>query len=77
MMAAYQAATGAPPTYAQFTAALTSIRAGTQTPGNLFASLINGSSRRPTWTRVCSTVQPRQVKSRVLIRLDCRDSSRP
>ena len=40
VMAAYQAATGAPPTYAQFTAAVTSVRAGTQTVAGLFNSLI-------------------------------------
>jgi hypothetical protein len=42
-MAAYQAATGGPPTYAQFTTAVTSIRAGTQTVVGLFNSL-SGSS---------------------------------
>jgi hypothetical protein len=40
VMAAYQAATGAPPTYAQFTAAVASVRAGTQTVGGLFNALI-------------------------------------
>jgi YD repeat-containing protein len=40
VMAAYQAATGAPPMYAQFTAAVASIRAGTQTVGGLFNALI-------------------------------------
>jgi uncharacterized repeat protein (TIGR01451 family) len=40
VMAAYQAATGAPPTYAQFTAAVTSVRAGTQTVPGLFNALI-------------------------------------
>ncbi len=39
VMAAYQAALGVPPTYAQFSAALTSIRAGTQTTPGLFSSL--------------------------------------
>ena len=39
VMAAYQAATGAPPTFAQFTAAVTAIRAGTQTVAGLFNSL--------------------------------------
>jgi hypothetical protein len=43
VMAAYQAATGGPPTYAQFTTAVTSIRAGTQTVGGLFNSLIGSS----------------------------------
>jgi hypothetical protein len=41
VMAAYQAVLGAPPTYAQFTGALTAIRKGTQTAGGLFASLTN------------------------------------
>jgi hypothetical protein len=40
VMATYQAATGGPPTYAQFTAAVTSVRAGTQTVPGLFNSLI-------------------------------------
>ena len=40
VMAAYQAATGAPPTYAQFTAAAMRIRTGTQTVSDLFNSLI-------------------------------------
>ena len=40
VMAAYQAATGAPPTFAQFTAAVTSIRAGAQTVPGLFNGLI-------------------------------------
>jgi hypothetical protein len=43
VMAAYQAATGGPPTYAQFTAAVTGIRAGTQTLGGLFNSSIGSS----------------------------------
>ncbi|HTX36333.1 MAG TPA: DUF4214 domain-containing protein [Bryobacteraceae bacterium] len=43
VMAVYQAATGAAPSYAQFTAAVTAIRAGTQTVPGLFNSLINGS----------------------------------
>jgi len=38
-MAAYQAATGAPPTFAQFTPAVASLRAGTQTVAGLFNSL--------------------------------------
>jgi hypothetical protein len=42
-MAAYQAATGGPPTYAQFTAAVTSVRAGTETVTGLFRSLIGSS----------------------------------
>ena len=41
VMAAYQAALGTPPSYAQYTGALTAIRAGTQTVGGLFSSLIN------------------------------------
>jgi hypothetical protein len=40
VMAAYQAATDAPPTYAQFMAAAASIRAGTETIGGLFNSLV-------------------------------------
>jgi uncharacterized repeat protein (TIGR02543 family) len=40
VMAAYQAATGGPPTYAQFAAAVASVRAGTQTVGGLFNALI-------------------------------------
>jgi hypothetical protein len=40
VMAAYQAAIGTPPTYAQFTAAVTSVRAGTQTVPGLFNALI-------------------------------------
>jgi hypothetical protein len=40
VMAAFQAAMGGPPTYAQFTAAVTSVRAGTQTVPGLFNSLI-------------------------------------
>ncbi|HTX38780.1 MAG TPA: DUF4214 domain-containing protein, partial [Bryobacteraceae bacterium] len=39
VMAAYQAATAAPPTYAQFTAAVSAIRLGSQTVPGLFASL--------------------------------------
>ncbi len=39
VMAAYQAATDAPPTYAQYNAAVTSMRAGTQTVPGLFTSL--------------------------------------
>jgi hypothetical protein len=42
VMAAYQAATGAPPTYAQFAAAVASLRAGTETLPGLFTSLIGG-----------------------------------
>ena len=42
VMAAYQAASGAPPTFAQYTAAGASIRAGTSL-GGLFNSLIGGS----------------------------------
>jgi YD repeat-containing protein len=40
VMAAYQAATDAPPTYAQFTAAVTSVQAGSETVSSLFTSLI-------------------------------------
>ena len=40
VMEAYQAATGNPPTFAQFTAAVASIRAGTQTVPGLFNSLL-------------------------------------
>jgi hypothetical protein len=40
VMAAYQAATGAAPTYAQFAAAVPGIRAGTRTVAGLFNSLI-------------------------------------
>jgi hypothetical protein len=40
VMAAYQAATNAPPTFAQFTAAVTAVRAGTQTVPGMFTSLI-------------------------------------
>jgi hypothetical protein len=40
VMAAYQAATGGPPTYAQFAAAAAGVRAGTQTVPGLFNSLI-------------------------------------
>ncbi len=44
VIATYQAATGAPPTYAQFTAAVAPLRAGTQTAGSLFSALIAGNS---------------------------------
>ncbi len=40
VIAAYQAATGAPPTYAQFTAAVSAVRSGAQTVGGLFTSLL-------------------------------------
>ena len=43
VMAAYQAATGAAPTYAQFTAAVTRVRAGAQTVASLFNALIGSS----------------------------------
>ena len=43
VMAAYQAALGTPPTYAQFTGAVTAIRAGTQTVSGLFSSLIHAT----------------------------------
>jgi hypothetical protein len=39
VLAAYQAATGDAPTFAQFTAAMAAIREGTQTIGGLFSSL--------------------------------------
>jgi hypothetical protein len=38
-MAVYQAATGAPPTFAQYSAAVSALRAGTQTVSGLFNSL--------------------------------------
>ena len=41
VMAAYQAATGAPPSYAQYSAEVAGIRAGTQTIPGLFNSLFN------------------------------------
>jgi hypothetical protein len=40
VMAAYQAATGSPPSYAQYTAAVAGIRADTETVAQLFVSLI-------------------------------------
>jgi hypothetical protein len=43
VMAAYQAATGGPPTYAQFTAAAASVRTGAQTVGGLFNALTGSS----------------------------------
>ncbi len=43
VMAAYQAATDAPPTYAQFTAAVAAIRSGAQPLAGLFQSLLTGS----------------------------------
>ncbi len=43
VMAVYQAVAGAPPTFAQYTAAVASLRAGTQTVTSLFNSLVNGS----------------------------------
>ena len=42
VMAAYQAATGAPPLFAQYNAAVTAIRAGRQSITGLFNSLIGG-----------------------------------
>jgi hypothetical protein len=42
VMAAYQAATGAPPLFAQYNAAVTAIRAGAQSVTGLFNSLIGG-----------------------------------
>ena len=41
VIAAYQAATGAPPTFAQFAAAVSAVRGGAQTVGGLFTSLLN------------------------------------
>ena len=43
VMAAYQAATGAPPTYAQFSAAVAAIRLNQQTVPGLFGSLVPAS----------------------------------
>jgi hypothetical protein len=43
VMATYQAATGGPPVYAQLTATVAAIRAGTQTIGGLFNSLTAGN----------------------------------
>ena len=43
VMAAYQAATGGAPTFAEFTSAVASIRYGSQSLAGLFNSLINGS----------------------------------
>ena len=43
VMAAYQAAADAPPTFAQYAAAVSALRAGRQTVTGLFNSLINGS----------------------------------
>jgi hypothetical protein len=42
-MAAYQAAKGVPPTYAQYAAAVSAIRTGSQTVSGLFTSLLNGN----------------------------------
>jgi hypothetical protein len=42
VMATYQAATGGPPTYSQFAAAVASVRSGTQTVPGLFNALIGG-----------------------------------
>lgn len=44
VIAAYQAATGAPPTYAEFTPAVLSVRLGGQTIAGLFSSLVVGNS---------------------------------
>jgi len=44
VMAAYQAATGAPPSYNQYLPAVNAVRAGTQTIGGLFGSLIAGNA---------------------------------
>jgi len=43
VMAAYQAATGAPPTFAQYNAAASSVHAGAQSIPGLFSSLVGGS----------------------------------
>ncbi len=50
VMAAYQAATGAAPSYAQFTAAVASVRAGAQTIGGLFNSLVPANFIVATYT---------------------------
>ncbi len=47
VMAAYQAGTGAPPSFAQFTAAVASLRAGTQTAAELF-NLLTGAGYSAT-----------------------------
>ena len=53
VMAAYQAATGAPPTYAQFTAAVGGVRTGgTAAVGTLFSSLIANDSPAFTATNL-------------------------
>jgi len=44
VMAAYQAATGAPPTYAQFWSAASAIRAGTQSVAGLYTSLLGANN---------------------------------
>lgn len=44
VMAAYQAANGGPPTYAQYAAAVSAFRLGTQTVPGLFTSLTSGNS---------------------------------
>jgi len=44
VMAAYQAGTGAAPTYAQFWTAVSSIRAGTETVATLYTSLLGSNS---------------------------------
>jgi hypothetical protein len=65
VMATYQAATGAPPLFAQYNAAVTAIRAGTQSISGLFNSLIGGGytattlyenllSRAPTTSEINS-----------------------
>jgi len=43
VMAAYQAAKGVPPTYAQYATAVSAIRTGSQTVSGLFSSLITGT----------------------------------
>ena len=43
VMAAYQAAKGVPPTYAQYATAVSAIRTGSQTVSGLFTSLLSGN----------------------------------
>jgi hypothetical protein len=63
VMAAYQAATGGPPTYAQFKAAVTSVRAGTQTVPGLFSSLIGSSYTATTLYQDLLNRQPTAADS--------------
>jgi len=68
VMAAYQAATGAGPTYSQFTAAVTNLRSNSQTVTALFSSLVGGTysattlyqnllNRQPTASEISSANQ--------------------